>query len=76
MIRLVALAAAGLLLTAGATSGASSDVEQRLMQLAQTYSCSPRRTCGEIGSCSEATWLLRNCSWGGKLDRDGDESRL
>ncbi|MER9623289.1 thermonuclease family protein [Mesorhizobium sp. M0222] len=36
------------------------------------YSCQPRRTCSQIGSCDEAQWYLQNCSWGGKLDRDGD----
>ncbi|MEI9402083.1 excalibur calcium-binding domain-containing protein [Mesorhizobium argentiipisi] len=36
------------------------------------YSCEPRRTCKQVGSCDEAQWYLQNCSWGGKLDRDGD----
>ncbi|RWF05373.1 MAG: thermonuclease family protein [Mesorhizobium sp.] len=36
------------------------------------YSCEPRRTCKQISSCGEAQWYLQNCSWGGKLDRDGD----
>ncbi|RTM07526.1 MAG: thermonuclease family protein [Hyphomicrobiales bacterium] len=36
------------------------------------YSCEPRRTCKQISSCDEAQWYLHNCSWGGKLDRDGD----
>ncbi|MBZ9709826.1 excalibur calcium-binding domain-containing protein [Mesorhizobium sp. ESP7-2] len=36
------------------------------------YSCEPRRTCKQIGSCDKAQWYLQNCSWGGKLDRDGD----
>lgn len=36
------------------------------------YSCEPRRTCKQIGSCDEANWYLQNCSWGGKLDRDKD----
>ncbi len=34
--------------------------------------CSPRRTCGRISSCSAARWYLANCSWGGRLDRDND----
>ncbi|MER9494162.1 thermonuclease family protein [Mesorhizobium sp. M0320] len=41
-------------------------------QIAQSYSCQPRRTCSQIGSCDEANWYLQNCSWGGKLDRDKD----
>lgn len=46
-------------------------VSRRLM--AQSgYSCEPRRTCSQIGSCEEANWYLQNCSWGGKLDRDKD----
>ena len=40
--------------------------------LAQSWSCQPRRTCPQIGSCGEANWYLSNCSWGGKLDRDSD----
>lgn len=40
--------------------------------LAQSYSCSPRRTCSQIRSCDEAYWYLDNCSWGGRLDRDND----
>ena len=52
---------------AHAISGAGS------LQLAQTYSCSIRKTCSrEIGSCEEARWYLANCSWGGRLDRDND----
>jgi endonuclease YncB( thermonuclease family) len=37
-----------------------------------SYSCQPRRTCSQIGSCEEANWYLSNRSWGGKLDRDSD----
>jgi hypothetical protein len=51
---------------------AATDVGRRLMEIAQGYSCSPKLTCGRISSCEEARWLLTNCSWGGKLDRDGD----
>lgn len=52
------------------TSGSPT---QRLLQLSQSsYSCTPRRTCKAIGSCQEANWYLDNCSWGGKLDGDGD----
>ena len=40
--------------------------------LVQSYDCSPRRTCKQIGSCDEARWYLDNCPWGGKLDRDND----
>ncbi|ESZ56511.1 nuclease [Mesorhizobium sp. L103C131B0] len=36
------------------------------------YSCQPRRTCSQVGSCDEANWYLQNCPWGGKLDRDKD----
>jgi endonuclease YncB( thermonuclease family) len=41
-------------------------------QVAQSYSCQPRRTCPQISSCDEANWYLANCPWGGKLDRDKD----
>ena len=43
------------------------------LRLAQSWSCGPRKTCSKtVESCEEAYWLLENCSWGGKLDRDGD----
>jgi len=45
-------------------------ISRRLV--AQSGSCEPRRTCKQISSCDEAQWYLHNCSWGGKLDRDGD----
>lgn len=35
-------------------------------------SCSPRRTCGQIGSCAEARAYLAQCSWGYRLDGDSD----
>ncbi|MES0026655.1 MULTISPECIES: thermonuclease family protein [unclassified Mesorhizobium] len=41
-------------------------------QVAQSYSCQPRRLCTQISSCEEARWYLANCSWGSKLDRDSD----
>ncbi|MBS3651009.1 excalibur calcium-binding domain-containing protein [Pseudaminobacter sp. 19-2017] len=52
----------------------SSDVPwtERPTETAQSWSCSPRRTCKQIASCDEAYWYLQNCSWGGRLDRDGD----
>lgn len=39
---------------------------------ASGLSCSPRRTCSQISSCSAARWYLANCTWGGRLDRDND----
>ena len=42
------------------------------MNVAQSWSCSPRKTCGRINSCEEAVWYHRNCSWGGRLDGDND----
>ncbi|ESZ20019.1 succinoglycan biosynthesis protein exoI [Mesorhizobium sp. L2C084A000] len=41
-------------------------------QVAQSYSCQPRRKCSQISSCDEAQWYLSNCPWGVKLDRDGN----
>lgn len=41
-------------------------------QSSSGLTCSPRRTCGQIGSCGAAQWYLQNCSWGGRLDRDND----
>ena len=38
-----------------------------------SLSCSPRKTCSKtVDSCDEAYWLMENCSWGDKLDGDGD----
>lgn len=42
--------------------------------VAQTWSCQPRKTCGKIRSCDEAIFYLQNCSWGGRLDADSDGS--
>lgn len=42
------------------------------IQSAAGLTCSPRRTCGQIPSCSAAQWYRQNCSWGGRLDRDND----
>lgn len=44
----------------------------RLLKLASSYSCSPRKYCKQMSSCDEARWALENCSWGPALDRDGD----
>jgi hypothetical protein len=40
--------------------------------VAASWSCNPRKTCSRIGSCDEAYWHYRNCSWGGRLDGDND----
>lgn len=48
-------------------------IKERVLQLAQSYSCSPRRYCSKsISSCQEARWYFTNCSWGGALDGDND----
>ncbi|WP_405048314.1 excalibur calcium-binding domain-containing protein [[Roseibacterium] beibuensis] len=45
----------------------------QLPELAQSYSCSPRRYCSRnISSCREARWYFQNCWWGGALDGDND----
>ncbi|MBV0892886.1 thermonuclease family protein [Paracoccus sp. Z118] len=55
------------------TSDDRAELPAMLHQLVQrSYSCSPRRTCSQIGSCQEARWYLDNCSWGGRLDGDSD----
>ncbi|MBD8555581.1 excalibur calcium-binding domain-containing protein [Rhizobium sp. CFBP 8762] len=41
-------------------------------ELAQSYSCSPKKTCSKIRSCDEARYYLDQCPWGGALDRDKD----
>lgn len=45
---------------------------RKLIAQSGSYSCEPRRYCSQISSCDEAQWYLHNCSWGRKLDRDGD----
>jgi endonuclease YncB( thermonuclease family) len=62
---------------AGHADGAKPVAKQPLgiigrRQVAQSYSCQPRRICSQISSCYEANWYLSNCLWGGKLDRDKD----
>ncbi|WP_246676074.1 thermonuclease family protein [Mesorhizobium sp. B2-5-4] len=47
-------------------------VSSKLVAQSGGYSCEPRRYCKQISSCEEAQWYLHNCSWGQKLDRDGD----
>lgn len=47
-------------------------VSRKLIAQSGSYSCEPRRYCSQISSCDEAQWYLHNCSWGRKLDRDGD----
>lgn len=38
-----------------------------------SLSCNSRKTCSKtVDSCEEAYWLMENCSWGSKLDGDGD----
>lgn len=64
------LLAAALALQLGSMSDVPMTIRPDL--LAQSYDCSPRKTCSKIRSCDEAFWYLQNCSWGGKLDRDGD----
>jgi endonuclease YncB( thermonuclease family) len=51
---------------------ASPDLGWLMLLAGQGNSCNPRKTCTAIGSCEEAHWYLQNCSWGSKLDRDGD----
>lgn len=36
-----------------------------------SYSCSPRKTCGQMSSCAEARFHLQQCG-NGRLDRDND----
>lgn len=64
---LIAVASTGMM-SALAGLGDADD-----LRLASSYSCSPKKTCSKtIRSCEEAYWLYRNCSWGGRLDRDND----
>ncbi|MEI8717354.1 thermonuclease family protein [Mesorhizobium sp. ISC11] len=54
------------------TASKPSGIIGRRLVAQSSYSCEPRRTCKQIGSCEEANWYLQNCPWGGKLDRDKD----
>jgi hypothetical protein len=51
---------------------ASSALSGQKAYVGASYSCAPRRTCSRIRSCEEAEWYLANCSWGTRLDGDGD----
>ncbi len=44
----------------------------RLVQQAPGGSCPSRRYCTQISSCEEAQYYLATCSWGWRLDGDGD----
>jgi hypothetical protein len=61
-------------LAAAATVAMSTAADGDDGRLAQSWSCDQRKTCGKIRSCEEAQWYLANCSWGGRLDGDGDGS--
>lgn len=62
------------LMLAGTVAQASPVLEtpRTDIEVAQSWACEPRKTCKQIQSCPEARYYLGNCSWGGKLDRDGD----
>ncbi|WP_320249091.1 thermonuclease family protein [Mesorhizobium vachelliae] len=47
-------------------------IGRKLVAQSGGLSCEPRRYCSQISSCEDAQWYLHNCSWGRKLDRDGD----
>lgn len=55
-----------------ASSSQPLGIDRKLVAQSGNYSCEPRRYCSQISSCDEAQWYLHNCSWGRKLDRDGD----
>lgn len=59
-------------LIAPARSAPKQRTQNRQTVLSSGPSCRPRKTCGQIRSCSDAYYYLRNCSWGGRLDRDND----
>ncbi|MDX8541998.1 thermonuclease family protein [Mesorhizobium abyssinicae] len=48
------------------------DIISRKLLAQSGLSCEPRRYCSQINSCQDAQWYLQNCSWGRKLDLDGD----
>lgn len=43
------------------------------IELAQNYACSPKKTCGQMRSCSEAVYHLYQC---GDRKRDGDSDGI
>lgn len=74
LIPLLFLAGTPVLADAASLSPARSGIAPvELTDLvAASWSCSPRKICGRIGSCEEAYWYYHNCSWGGRLDGDKD----
>ncbi|MDB5657684.1 MAG: nuclease [Cypionkella sp.] len=46
---------------------------RRRLLVQASLSCNPRKNMSKtVGSCEKAHWLMENCSWGSKLDGDGD----
>ena len=44
-----------------------------VVSAAQEFSCTPRKTCKQMRSCSEAVYRLRQC---GDRERDGDNDGI
>ncbi|KQZ54623.1 hypothetical protein ASD54_04660 [Rhizobium sp. Root149] len=61
-----------LLASTAATAAPVLESHRTDIEVAQSWSCQPKKTCKQIQSCDEARYYLQNCSWGGKLDRDSD----
>lgn len=64
-----------LALAAGQAHAAPPDVPGILAgaRLAQSFSCTPRKTCGQMRSCAEACHALVVC---GDTRRDGDHDGI
>lgn len=69
----ISIAAPAAATQTGTETEPETPLRERLLELAQSYSCFPRRYCSRnISSCREARWYFENCSWGGALDGDND----
>jgi len=67
------VASPGLAITTTEPETPQPTLTDRLLNLSQSYSCTPRRYCSRnISTCREARWYFQNCSWGGALDGDND----
>ena len=65
---------AALILAAATAMAPLSPPGDQPPTLSQTLSCTPRKLCTQIQTCADARWYLANCSWGPRLDGDGDGS--
>ena len=73
LLMMVLVAGPALAQTPGEAGPAARLDGLRGAELAQGFSCSPRKTCGQMRSCEEACFHLTVC---GDTARDGDRDGI